>query len=171
MSLLQIVTYGDPILQKKVKPVKHIDDAVLKLITDMFETMYMSPGIGLAANQVGVPLNLCVIDIMPQGKHDPLVLINGVIQEKKGKIFEEEGCLSFPGISTKIRRWKWVKVSGINEKGLPVEIIGEDLLARALQHEIDHLSGRLIVDRVSIIQKLKIKRLVKKLKKAGLWKK
>lgn len=169
MTRLKIVTYGDSVLQKKVKPVAKIDKDIIRLIKDMFETMYMAPGIGLSANQVGVSVNLCVIDVMPNGKSQPMVLINGHIKEKKGRIFEEEGCLSLPGILTKVHRSSWVKACGINEKGLPVEIIGEGLLARALQHELDHLAGKLLIDRVGIIKKVRVKRQIKKLKKDGLW--
>ena len=169
MALLKIVTYGNPILLKKTASVNTVDKEIKKLIGDMFETMYAAPGVGLAANQVGVPLNLCVMDISPQGKSGPIVLINPWLKQKKGRMYEEEGCLSLPGIFVKIPRWEWVKVAGIDERGLPVEIEGEGLLARALQHELDHLSGKLLFDRVGFWKSLKLKRQIRKLKKEGKW--
>lgn len=169
MALLKIVTYGNPVLLKKTASVNTIDKEIKKLIRDMFETMYAAPGVGLAANQVGVPLNLCVIDIRPQGESVPIVLINPWLKQKKGRMYEDEGCLSLPCIFVKIPRWQWVKVAGINEKGLPVEIEGDDLLARALQHELDHLSGKLLLDRVGFWKRLKMKQEIRKLKKEGKW--
>lgn len=169
MTHLRIVKYGDVILNKKTLPVDHIGKEIHKLIKDMFYTMYEAPGIGLAANQVGVPLHVCVIDTMPNGKSSPIVLINSHITEKHEKTFEEEGCLSLPGIFTKVRRWKTVTVAGISEKGLPVDIRGEGLLAKAFQHELDHLAGKLIIDSLHFIQRLKVKRRIRRLKKDGLW--
>jgi len=169
MAILKIITYGDPVLRRRTSRVKEIDKEIKKLIRDMFETMYAAPGVGLAANQVGIPLNLCVIDVGPQGKTGPLVLINPVLKQKKGRIYDEEGCLSLPGIFVKIPRWHRVKVEAVNEKGLPVEIEGEDLLARAIQHELDHLSGKLLLDRVGFWKRLSMKRQIRKLKKQGQW--
>ena len=119
MTQLKIITFGDPILLKKTAPVDTIDKEIKKLIRNMFETMYNAPGIGLAANQVAVPLNLCVLDIKPGGKTKQIVLINPEIKNKKGRTSEEEGCLSLPGIFVKVPRWEQVTVTGVDENGHP----------------------------------------------------
>lgn len=167
--MLKICKYGDPVLKKKAKPVKEIDEKIKKLISKMLNTMYAAPGIGLAANQVGVPIQLCVIDVKPEGKKNPLVLINPKIVYKKDKLYEEEGCLSFPGLMAKVKRYREVKVEAINERGLPVQIEATDLLSRALQHEIDHLNGKVFVDRLPFFTRLKLKRIIKLLKREGRW--
>src|SRR3989344_7801923 len=119
MSLLKIVKHGDPVLRRKCAPVKQIDKEILRLIDDMFETMYDAPGIGLAANQIGVPLRLAVIDIQENGKKSPIVLINPKVVELKGRLFEEEGCLSIPGFLARIKRHAYARVEALNENGLP----------------------------------------------------
>ena len=167
--LRKIVKYGDPGLRRKCPDVKMIDKEILKLIEDMFETMYDAPGIGLAANQIGVPLNLAVIDLQPDGKRAPIVLINPKIVELKGKLFEEEGCLSLPGFLAPVRRHARAKCTAINEKGFPIIVTGEGLMARALQHETDHLNGKLYVDKVSLIKRLKLLHEVRKVKKLNKW--
>ena len=169
MAIRKIVTYGDQVLRKNCSPVKTIDKEIEKLIEDMLETMYDAPGIGLAANQIGVSLSIAVIDIQPNGKKSPLVLINPKIVELKGRLFEEEGCLSIPGFLAKVKRHVYAKVSAINEKGLPVACAGEGLLARALQHETDHLNGKFYVDRLPLIRRLKTYSEIRKLKKLNHW--
>lgn len=169
MAILKIKKYGDPILRKKAKPVAEIDAGVKKLVRDMFETMYEAPGAGLAATQVGVPLRVCVIDVKPEGRRQPIALINPVIKSKKGKVFQDEGCLSFPGLSAKVKRCAEVKVEAVNEHGMPVEVDGKEILAIALQHELDHLDGKVFLDYLPFLQKLKLKREIRRRKKEGTW--
>jgi len=169
MALRKIVKHGDPVLRRKCLAVKQIDKEILRLIDDMFETMYDAPGIGLAANQIGVPLNLTVIDLQADGKKNPIVLINPKIVELKGRLFEEEGCLSIPGFLAKTRRYAQAKVEALNEKGFPITLKGEGLLARAFQHETDHLNGKLYVDRLSLLTRLKMHAAIRKYKKTHPW--
>lgn len=169
MSILKIYKYGEPVLKKKCLPVKEITPEIKKLAADMLETMYANMGVGLAACQVGVPDRICVIDIRPEGKRKPIVLINPKIIDKSGKMLEEEGCLSFPGIVARIKRYKNVKVSAVNENGLPVIVEGEYLLSKALQHEIDHLDGKVFISRLPIYKKLQVQYQIRKRKKLGEW--
>lgn len=169
MSIRKIVKHGDPVLRKKCRPVENINGDIHKLILDMFETMYAAPGIGLAANQIGVPLSLAVIDIQPSGKRSPLVLINPKVTELKGRLYEDEGCLSIPGFSHRVRRYAFAKVSALNENGMPVTYVGEGLLARALQHETDHLNGKFYIDHIPLLKRLKMIYAIRRRKKAGLW--
>jgi len=156
MAILNIIKDGNPILRKKSKTVYGINSEIKKLINDMIETMYSANGIGLAANQVGVLLRIIVIDITPE-KTAPIVLINPEIIEKEGKLCEYEGCLSFPGLNLMIKRARFVKVKGLNDNCKPVEIEAEGLLSRVLQHEIDHLSGIVFIDRIPKKEKIKLK--------------
>ena len=146
----RIRLYSDPVLREKALPVQEITDAERKLAEDMLTTMYASPiGVGLAAPQVGVLKRLIVIDVdrdNPEGA--PLVLFNPEIQSLGGKLIEEEGCLSFPGIAADVKRAAQVLVTAQDIDGEPIHVEGEDLLARALQHEIDHLDGILFIDYV-----------------------
>ncbi len=169
MALRKIVKHGDPVLRRVCPNVKTIDKEILQLIDDMFETMYDAPGIGLAANQIGVALNLAVIDIQPNSKKFPVVLINPKVVELKGRLFEEEGCLSIPGFLAKTKRYAFAKVECINEKGFPITVSGEGLMARALQHETDHLKGKFYVDRLPLIRKLKLFNEIRKFKKTHEW--
>lgn len=169
LDLLDIRKFGDPVLQKPAKPVEKIDEKILRLIPAMFNTMYNEPGIGLAAPQVGVSLRLMVVDVAPEGKHHPMVLINPQIDVKKGRIASEEGCLSFPGIHVTIPRAAHIQLSAINEKGLPVRLEAEGLLSRCLQHEMDHLDGVVMIDHLSLPQRLKVLWEIRRRKKAHLW--
>ena len=169
MSLMRIVKIGDPILRKKGVPITQFDDELRKTLQDMFHTMYAAPGVGLAANQVGLGGRFAVIDVHPEGGRHPMVLINPVIESKSGSVTEEEGCLSIPGFAGRVKRAARVRVRAINENGLPVVIEGEGLLARCLQHEIDHLDGHFYIDRLPILHRLRIKREVARLKKAKLF--
>jgi peptide deformylase len=166
---MPIVKYGDSVLRKKTAHVPQIDDELLHTIGDMFRTMYAAPGIGLAANQVGLSRNFAVIDLSPGGQRHPLVIINPVIEERSGTIYEEEGCLSVPGFGAKVKRAAKVRVRALNEHGLPVVIEGEGLLARCLQHEIDHLNGKLYIDRLPLITRLRLKRHIDRRRKQGLF--
>lgn len=169
MPLLPIVKAGDPVLRKKTARIDKIDDGLQQLIADMFITMYAAPGIGLAANQVGISRALAVIDLQPNRRRQPLVLINPEIVEASGQIAEEEGCLSVPGFDGKVKRAANVRVKALNEHGLPVEIEGEGLMARCLQHEIDHLNGKLYIDRLPLVPRLRMKRDIERRRKQGLF--
>lgn len=144
MALRNIRKYGDPILRKKCREVDQIDERLLTLIEDMKETMYDADGVGLAAPQVGILKRLYVIDI----GNGPLVFINPEIIETSGSQIDEEGCLSLPGESEEVMRPNYVRARALNEKGEEFEIEAEELLARAILHEYDHLNGTLFVDRV-----------------------
>jgi peptide deformylase len=169
MPLLPIVKAGDPVLRKKTPLIESIDDDLRQLIKDMFLTMYAAPGIGLAANQVGIAKCLAVIDLQPNRQRRPIVLINPVIEQQSGQLREEEGCLSIPGFAGDVKRAARVRVKALNEHGLPVVIEGEGLLARCLQHEIDHLNGKLYMDRLSLIPRLRMKRQIESRRKKGLF--
>ena len=154
-----IVQYPDPILRKKAKDVEAVDKEVLKLLDDMAETMYDAPGIGLAAPQIGKPLKVIVADISSRGEKGELIkLINPCIVHAEGEDVLTEGCLSIPGFSEEVKRATKVVVRGINEEGKEVEIVAEGLLARVFQHEIDHIEGRLFIDRLSKLKRELLKR-------------
>lgn len=144
MALRNIRKYGDDVLRKKCREVEEIDKRTLTLIKDMFETMYDADGVGLAAPQVGILKRLFVIDI----GEGPLVFINPEILETSGSQTDEEGCLSLPGEMEEVMRPNYVKARAFNEKGEQFEIEAEELLARAILHEYDHLNGTLFIDRV-----------------------
>jgi len=167
--ILPIVKFGDPVLRRKTDLVPAIDEALHQTLETMFRTMYAAPGIGLAANQVGISRCFAVIDLQSGGKKNPFVIINPVIEERSGTLFEEEGCLSVPGFAGKIKRSARVRVRALNQDGLPVVIEGEGLLARCLQHEIDHLNGKLYFDHLSLVPRLRMKRQISQRKKQGLF--
>jgi peptide deformylase len=169
MSLMPIVKFGDAVLRKKAAPVSKFDVEFRKLIEDMFRTMYAAPGVGLAANQVGLSRRLAVIDVAQDGRRKPFVIVNPEIEWRSGSLNEDEGCLSIPGFSARVRRAARVRVCALNEQGLPMVIEAEGLLARCLQHEIDHLNGKLYIDRLPLFQRLKIKRDIARRKKAGMF--
>jgi peptide deformylase len=168
-KIMEILKYGDPVLRRRGRPVTEITDDLRGTIQAMFRTMYAEPGVGLAAPQVGVSLRLMVMDVAPGGKSQPLVFINPKIEEVRGRAAAEEGCLSFPGIVARITRGEWVKVSAVNEKGVPFTVSGGGLLARCVLHEMDHLDGKLMIDRVPIAERLRMHWEIRKRKKAGLW--
>lgn len=172
MAIRRICKYGEKVLEKKTRKVDF--DGMRKelpaLLSDMFETMAAVGGAGLAANQVGLELRLAVISIKREDEPSvDIVIINPEIVEKSGSLYEEEGCLSFPGLFVKIRRSAKVKVRALNEKGLPIEINAEGLFAKALQHEIDHLDGLVFISRLPLISRLKLKPSLVTLKRQ--WKK
>ncbi|MBA1333786.1 MAG: Peptide deformylase [Firmicutes bacterium] len=144
MAVRNIRKEGDPVLRKKSRAVERIDDRIGMLLDDMNETMKLAEGVGLAAPQVGVLKRVIIVDI----GEGPIELINPQIMDTEGSKVEEEGCLSIPGKSGKVRRPYRVKVRGLDRTGKDIEVEGEGLLARALCHEIDHLDGILFVDRV-----------------------
>jgi peptide deformylase len=168
--ILTIVKYPDPVLQKPGEPVTEFDAELRKFVADLFETMYASHGIGLAAQQVGVAKRITVIDLS-QGQ-DPaqkLVLINPEVIFREGKQYEEEGCLSFPEIREKIARAAKVKIRAQDEKGKWFEMDGEELLSRAFQHEIDHLDGMLFIFRMSTLKRDLTLRKIRKMQREGKW--
>jgi peptide deformylase len=143
--LLPIRTLGDPVLREPAKPVEHFDRTLRRLAKDMTETMYHAPGVGLAAPQVGVSLQLFVFD---DGERGPSFLANPELYDADGEVTEEEGCLSIPGPYHPTPRYRTIRCRGLDLNGNPVEVQGEGLLARILQHETDHLSGTLYIDRL-----------------------
>jgi len=168
--LRPILRLGDSILTETARPVDAITPEIETLIDDLIETMYAAPGIGLAAPQVGVALRIFVLDLSvgrdPTALH---VMINPEFVEREGMQLEEEGCLSVPGFTSTVARPKRVVVRGLNRQGEIHTLEGTGLMARALQHEVDHLNGCLFVDRLRGISKDLIVRKIKKLAKAGKW--
>jgi peptide deformylase len=166
MAIREIRKYPDPVLRNKTSRVERVDSALDRLIEDMVETMHAAPGVGLAANQVGVPLQLAVIDLSSredEGQRHPLiVIINPEILSMEGSVIEEEGCLSIPDYAEKVKRAARVRVRAQDRSGKPFEIEAEGLLAKAFQHEIDHLNGLLFVDRLSPLKKSIFKRRFRK---------
>jgi len=169
--VLRIVKYGDPVLEQVAQPIAEFGTPELKqLVEDMFETMYANKGIGLAAPQVALSQRLTVID--PSAGEDPnarLVLINPEIIAKQGSQIGEEGCLSIPGFREDVKRFNKVTVRAQNVEGETFETDGEELLARAMQHEIDHLNGVLFLSHLSLLKRDLIRRKIRKLAKAGEW--
>jgi peptide deformylase len=169
MALLDICTYPDQILRVKASPVKAFDGSLCKLIEDMAETMYNAPGIGLAANQIGISQRVLVIDLQrPDCEQGLIVLVNPQIVAAEGEIVYEEGCLSVPEFFSNVKRFNQVTVRGFDEHQNPVEIQASGLLAIALQHEMDHLDGKLFIDRIgSISRDIFIRRWKKKQREAN----
>ena len=169
--LLEIRKYGDPVLETPCASVVDFGTSELqKLAKDMFETMYANKGVGLAAPQVGVLWRLTVIDASAgEDPKAPLVLINPEIVTKAGQQLGEEGCLSIPGFREDVRRAMSATVRAFDLTGNPFEVTGEELLARALQHEIDHLNGVLFLKHLSPLKRDLIRRKISKLVKAGEW--
>ena len=166
-----IVKYGDPVLEREADSVQEFDTPELhKLLEDMFESMYAAKGVGLAAPQIGISRKIAVIDVSNgENPADKLVLINPRVVHVEGKQVGEEGCLSIPGFREQVKRGKRVTVRAQSAKGESFEMTGEDLLARAFQHETDHLYGRLYISHVSALKRDLIRRKVKKLVRAGEW--
>lgn len=164
MSLLTILHHPDPRLRQKAQPVTVFDAALQTLIDDMFETMYDAPGVGLAATQVGLALRLAVMDCSEDKDQPlPMVIINPEILNPDDRVEMEEGCLSVPGIADKVQRYNRLTLRALDRQGQPFELAAEGLLAQAIQHEIDHLDGKLYIDYLSA---LKRERITKKLAKA-----
>lgn len=170
MAVLRITKHGEPVLRKIAHPVKDLGPELQKLIEDMYETMYAAQGIGLAAPQVNVGLRLAVVNVTPEKKRNQFVMINPKIVKREGRIDSDEGCLSLPNVGgALIKRAEKVTVEALNEKGFPITITGDGLLARCLQHEIDHLDGKLIYNRAPLKRRLQMSWAIRKLKKEGLW--
>jgi peptide deformylase len=169
-KIYSIIKYGDPILEKPTAAITEFGPELEELTEDMFASMYAAQGVGLAAPQIGKNLRLTVVDVTagknPEGK---IVLINPEIIHAEGEKREEEGCLSLPGFRGYVVRPQFVTVKAQNAKGEPFEIRGEDLLARAFCHEIDHLNGILFIQHLSMLKRDLIRRKIKKLRKQGEW--
>ncbi|MCX7988734.1 MAG: peptide deformylase [Thermodesulfovibrio sp.] len=166
MAVLEIRKYPDEILKKKALPITEIDKNIQKLIDDMIETMYKANGVGLAAPQVGVSQRLIVVDTSSREENQSLiVLINPEIINSEGEVLSEEGCLSLPGFTTRLKRGEKILVRGLDRKGKEIEIYAEGLFSRALQHEIDHLNGMLLIDRISPLKRELFRRRYQKVKK------
>ena len=157
---LRIHFWGEKILRKKCREVKEVNDDIRELLNEMYSLMTASDGIGLAGNQAGIDLRLVVIQI----KDDIFKLVNPVIIKKEGSVRINEGCLSFPGITLDIKRAGKVWVSSLNENGDSVDIEAEGILAVALQHEIDHINGIVFIDRVSFLERLRIRGKLREIK-------
>ena len=170
LKIHEVVKYPDPVLARPGAPVTVFDAALKTLVAEMFESMYVAQGIGLAAPQISLSQRLTVIDVsFKKNPKDRLVLINPEIVETRGKQVEEEGCLSLPDIREKVQRAAWVKVKAQNERGEWFEVEGQELLARALLHEIDHLNGVLFIDRISRLKRELVLRKIRKMQKNGEW--
>ena len=163
MTSRQICTYPEKILRQQTEPITHIDEEIVELADHMAKTMYEAPGIGLAANQLGVPKRLLVADISPRTPESNLiVLANPEIIAAEGEIAIEEGCLSVPDCQAEVKRFEKITVRGLDLRGEEVEIEAEGLLAIVLQHEIDHLNGILFIDRISRLKREIFKRKLRK---------
>jgi peptide deformylase len=169
-KIYPIVKYGDAILEKPCSPVSQFDDELSELAEDMFPSMYAAQGVGLAAPQIGKAIRLAVVDVTngknPEGR---IVLVNPEITHAEGEKREEEGCLSIPGFRGYVVRPQFVTVKAQDLKGEWFELRGEDYLARALCHEIDHLNGILFLQHLSMLKRDLIKRRIRKMRKAGEW--
>jgi peptide deformylase len=170
VALRQIFLYPDPVLLRPTVPVSGVDDRTRDLVRDMVDTMYAAPGIGLAANQIGVAARVCIVDLTAGDKAGELqVLINPVVRNTEGREVGEEGCLSFPEIVLDIERPYRATVEALDLDGRRVVVEGEGLLARAMLHEIEHLDGFTFLRNVSALRRETVKRRIRKLIKAGEW--
>lgn len=166
--ILRITKHGEPVLKKAAAPVDFgaVKNELPRLLKDMWETMYAARGVGLSAQQVGLVLRLSIIDVKdPEGKPDRLVLLNPEILSREGLVIEEEGCLSIPGLYRKTRRYSRIRLRALDEHGQPWERTGTGLLARAFQHEVDHLDGKLFIDQFDLARRLEVAAALRELKK------
>ena len=165
-----IVKYGDPVLEKPSTTITKFDDELRQLADDMFESMYAAHGVGLAAPQIGISERIAVIDVTFQEDPDAkIVLVNPEIIRVEGRITSNEGCLSIPEFREKVTRARKVTARAQNLKGETFEVTGEELLARALLHETDHLNGKLYISHISALKRDMLKRKIRKMVKAGEW--
>ncbi len=166
MGNLSITKYGNEVLRKVAEPVEEINDEIIQIVADMLEAMYKFEGVGIAAPQIGISKRIIIVDTEPSNPASkPIVLINPEIVEKDGEIGEDEGCLSVPEIRGDVKRAERVVVEGIDLEGNKIRVEGTELLARALQHEIDHINGRLFIDHLSRLKKQLIKNQLRKIEK------
>lgn len=166
MAILDILHFPDPRLRKPALPVEQVDDEIRRIVDDMFETMYAAPGIGLAATQVNIQQQIIVIDISKE-QNEPLVLINPEIVSREGEEEMEEGCLSVPGYYETVRRADRVTVKALDRDGNAFELDVDGLLAVCIQHEKDHLDGKLFVDYLSPLKRQRIKKKLEKQARQG----
>ena len=170
MAVLPIVKYGNEVLRVPTQIVTEFDGRLQKLIDDMVDTMYAAPGIGLAANQVGAPLRLMMIDLSVGKRAGELyVCVNPEILEAEGELNESEGCLSIPDFSETVKRPSRVRLKFLDRNGAERELVGTGLMARAMSHETDHLNGNLFIDHLRGIKRDRILKKIQKLAKSGLW--
>lgn len=167
MAILDILVYPDPRLREVAAPVAQVDDDIRRLADDMLETMYDAEGIGLAATQVGINLRVVVMDLAKEGEHQPLVLINPEILEAEGAAMGQEGCLSIPGFYEDVERAERIRFRALDREGQPWEQDAEGLMAVCIQHEVDHLDGKLFVDYLSVLKRKRIRRKLEKLVRQG----
>lgn len=165
MAIREILTFPDPRLRKQAVPVSEVDRKLRKLADDMFETMYEAPGIGLAAVQIGEPLRLVVIDLSEE-KNQPLCLINPTIVRREGEMEWEEGCLSVPGIFDQVKRASKIEVEALDLDGKRFRLEADGLLAVCIQHELDHLEGKLFIDYLSSLKRERIRKKLLKRKRS-----
>ena len=166
MAIREILTYPHPVLRKKAEKISTFDDELKQLASDMGQTMYNAPGIGLAANQIGVARQIIVVDISKEENEKQfIVLINPVISEGEGSVSGEEGCLSVLDYEAKVKRFQKIKVCALNLEGEELSFEAEDRFARIIQHEVDHLHGTLFIDRISGLKRALYKKKLKKLLK------
>ena len=159
MSIRPVRIYGDPALRTRTREVRDFDDTLRALVADLYETMAAYNGVGLAANQVGVGQRVFVVDVPHEdGAHDRFAVVNPVLDQKRGKESGEEGCLSMPGILEQVQRAASVRLRGLDEHGIPIERMVTGYLARAIQHETDHLDGVLFTDRLSPLKRQFLRR-------------
>ena len=161
MAKLEILVFPDPRLRKKAQPVERVDDGVRRIVDDMLETMYAAPGIGLAATQVNIQSRIVVIDLS-ENRDAPLCLINPRILSDEGREQMDEGCLSVPGFFETVTRAARVRVEALDRNGEPFTLDAEGLLAVCIQHELDHLEGKLFVDHISMLKRQRIRRKLEK---------
>ncbi len=161
MTILNILEFPDPRLRTKAKPVAVVDDAVRRLVDDMLETMYDAPGIGLAATQVDVHQRIIVVDVS-ENRDDPHAFVNPEISDLSGRIETEEGCLSVPGFYEPVSRAEHIRVRALGRDGKPFEMEADGVLAVCIQHECDHLQGKLFVDYVSNLKRTRIRKKLEK---------
>ncbi|ADC62995.1 peptide deformylase [Allochromatium vinosum] len=164
MAILDILTFPDPRLRQKARPVEQVDDQIRRLVDDMLETMYAAPGIGLAATQVDVQRQIIVIDVS-EGHDTPLCFINPRLVAREGTEQMDEGCLSVPGFFETVTRAERVTVEALDRDGKPFKLDADGLLAVCIQHEMDHLDGKLFVDHISILKRQRIRHKLEKQRK------
>jgi len=168
MAVREVLKYPHPLLKKRSEKVERVDEETKKWIEDMTETMYQANGIGLAACQIGIPRRIIVLDVSPiDPEQDFFVMINPEVISEEGEIDHEEGCLSVPDCFEKVKRKETICVRGLSPDGKPIEVTGKGILAFALQHEIDHLDGILILDRMSRLKREIYRNKLKKERRKG----